>query len=238
VVGQPDDWYLTEFGLGDELLDAKENVIDPIQSFLSGGQRVIYDEAVALLAANTNNLGYLSTDSDKDVKRLLDDPNAFRGTRMTQLRQAAEALGKQIEDALATNRAAVTDAIESRKTEVLASAYYEHATEDTQLKVARTIDEIIARVSSERQIALIREQGNSFEETVYPAVLDQLVSSASHADSDGRTSTPVKQTVSVKTIAAPGLHGVLETPEDVDRYLDALRNALLSTLDEGKRIAL
>jgi hypothetical protein len=31
---------------------------------------------------------------------------------------------------------------------------------------------------------------------------------------------------------------VLESPEDVDRYLDALRGALLSALNERKRIAL
>ena len=36
-------------GIGDDLLDAKESVIDPIQSFLNGAQRMIYDEAAALL---------------------------------------------------------------------------------------------------------------------------------------------------------------------------------------------
>lgn len=32
AVGKPDDWYLNDFTMGDDLLDAKENVIDPIQS--------------------------------------------------------------------------------------------------------------------------------------------------------------------------------------------------------------
>ena len=36
VVGKPDDWYLNDFNLGDDLLEAKENLIDPIQSFLNG----------------------------------------------------------------------------------------------------------------------------------------------------------------------------------------------------------
>lgn len=239
AVGQPDEWYLTEFGLSDELLDAKESVIDPIQSFLNGGQRAIYDEAATLLTASTNNLGYLPADSDAGVKRLLEDPNAFRGNRMIQLKRAAEALGKQVDEALATNRATVIEAIERRKTEVLGSAYYENATEDAQQRVVRTIDKIIDRVGSERQIALIREQGNSFEEKTYPALLDQLASSARSAGStDDPAPAPVKQTVSVKTITVPGAHGVLETTEDVDRYLGALRGALLSMLTDGKRIAL
>jgi hypothetical protein len=173
------------------------------------------------------------------VKRLLDDPNAFRGNRMTQLKQAAEALGKQIEEALATNRAVVVEAIAGRKTEVLGSAYYGDATEEAQERVVRTIDQIIARVGSENQIALIREQGNSFEEETYPSLLDQLVSSPQPTGgADDPEPGRLKQTVSVKTITVPDVHGVLETPEDVKRYLDALRDALLSTLNQGKRIAL
>ncbi|MFB7215888.1 BREX system P-loop protein BrxC [Streptomyces sp. NPDC056255] len=239
VVGKPDEWYLTDFGLGDELLDVKESVIDPIQSFLSGGQRAIYDEAVAQLTASTNNLGYLPTGSDAEVKQLLEDPNAFRGNRMIQLKRVAEALGKQVDEALATNRATVIEAIEGRKTEVLGSAYYEDAAEDAKERVVCTIDQIIDRLGSERQIALIREQGNSFEEKTYPALLDQLVSSARPTDgTDDPVPAPVKQTVSVKTITVPGVHGVLETTQDVDRYLEALRSALLSTLNDGKRIAL
>ncbi|MFW6724652.1 BREX system P-loop protein BrxC [Streptomyces sp. MAR4 CNY-716] len=239
VVDKPDEWYLTEFGLGDELLDSKESVIDPIQSFLNGGQRVIYDEAVNLLAVSTNNLGYLPIGSDAEVKRLLEDPNAFRGNRMAQLKQAAEALGKQVDEALAANRATVVEAIEARKAEMLGSAYFENATEDAQQRVIRTVDQVIDRVGSERQIGLIREQGNSFEEETYPALLDQLVSSIRPTGgTDDPAPAPPKQTVSIKTIPVTGAHGVLETTEDVDRYVDALRSALLSTLNAGKRITL
>ena len=49
---------------------------------------------------------------------------------------------------------------------------------------------------------------------------------------------PPKQTVSVKTVSAVGVTGVLETEEDVDRYLAALRDALIQTLNDGKRISL
>ena len=45
-------------------------------------------------------------------------------------------------------------------------------------------------------------------------------------------------TVSVKNISAQGVHGVLETEDDVDRYLDALRTALIRALSDNKRIAL
>ena len=42
----------------------------------------------------------------------------------------------------------------------------------------------------------------------------------------------------LQTISATGVSGVLETEADVDRYLDALRSALVKTLNDGKRISL
>ncbi|MER7591797.1 BREX system P-loop protein BrxC [Micromonospora sp. NPDC127501] len=239
VVGKPDDWYLTDFNLGDDLLDAKESTIDPIQAFLSGGQKVIYDEAADLLTTHSSNLGYLPSGSDVTVRTALDDPNAFRGNKMAQLKQATDQLRAQIDEVVASNRTDVVEAIEGRRAEIEASAFYANAIPDARESVLRRVDQTISRVRSQNQVALIRETGSSFEETVYPGLLDQLAASQQgDGDGDGGTPPPPKQTVSVKTISATGVSGVLETEEDVDRYLNALRTALVQTLNDGKRISL
>ncbi len=240
VVGKPDDWYLTDFNLGDDLLDAKESTIDPIQAFLSGGQKAIYDQAVDLLTTHSSNLGYLPSGSDATVRTALDDSNAFRGNKMAQLKQATDQLRAQIDQVVATNRTDVVAAIEGRKAEIEQSAFYAKATSDAQASVLRRVDQTISRVRTQNQVALIRETGSSFEETVYPSLLDQLAA-AQQGGGDGDDDTPPpppKQTVSVKTISATGVSGVLETEADVDRYLDALRTALVNTLNDGKRISL
>ncbi len=235
AVGRPDEWYLAEFGLGDELLVAKEGVIDPIQSFLSGGQRTIYDDAVALLIANASNLAYLPTDSHAEVTRLLGDPNAYRGNLMAQLKQATATLDVQINDALTTNRAKAIEIIEGRKAELVAADYYAKATPEAQQRVVQRIASTLSRVGSESQVALILQIGANFEARDFPALLDVL---ASCPQDPGPDPTPTKQTVSVKTIGVPGASGVLETEDDVDKYLAALRSALVQTLNDGKRISL
>ena len=238
VVGQPDEWYLSEFGLGDELLDAKDSVIDPIQSFLHGGQRMIYDDAARLLSANAGNIAYLPDDSDAEVRRLLEDPNAFRGNRMTQLKQAADELESQLEASLGTTRQDVLEPIEGRKTEVIGSSDFSKASEEARTIVVRTIDDIVLRVGSERQIGLIRNLGYSFEQITYPALLDQLAASAQPSTGDeGGEPKPIRQTVSVKTIDVPSDQQVLETDDDIEQYLDSIRTALRATLESGKRIA-
>ena len=85
-----------------------------------------------------------------------------------------------------------------------------------------------ARVRTQNQIALIRETGSGFEESVYPSLLDQLAASQKgNGEAEAGPPSPPKQTVSVKSISAAGVSGVLETEADIDRYLDALRSALV-----------
>jgi hypothetical protein len=222
AVGKSDDWYLNDFNLGDELLEAKESLIDPIQSFLNGAQRSIYDDASTLLTSHS---------SDETVKNALADPNAFRGNKMAQLKQAVDDLRSQIDSIVATNRASVTATIESRKAELLGGNFYAKATPEARQGVAQRVDETLARVASESQVALILQIGSIFESSDFPALLDMLAPSQAGGN-------PPKQTVSVKTISVTGLSGVLETEEDVDKYLAALRSALVQMMNDGKRISL
>lgn len=233
AVGKSNDWYLTDFDLADELLDAKESVLDPIQSFLNGAQHGIYDDAVELLSTQAGNLNYLPDGSDQAIRTAVADPNAFRGNKMTQLKHAADKLRHQIEDVVTSNRTTVGEGIEARKAELLASAYYEKGTAEAQQSVVRTVDQLLMRVGTEGQVAVLRQIGTDFEDDVYPELIDRLATSP-----QGGGSPPAKQTVAIKTVAVPGVSGLLETDTDVEEYLAALRAALIQTLSAGKRIAL
>ncbi|MCT1605412.1 BREX system P-loop protein BrxC [Dermacoccus nishinomiyaensis] len=242
VVGKPDDWYLTDFAIAHDLLDAKSDTIDPIQAFLGGAQRKIYDEATELLAGNASNLNYLPSGSSQEVAQLLADPQAFRGNRMTKLKAAAVELQSRIDEALVANRAGALLEINSRWAPLQTSTIYLEATDEAQHSVTQKVSAVLDRIDREDQIAVVREIANTFEERTYPAVLDQLAAAPRSTDAEGGgESAPApakKQTVSIKSINPPGVHGVLETEEDVDRYLDALRAALIRALNDDKRIAL
>ena len=242
VVGKSDEWYLTDFALADDLLEAKSDVIDPIQAFLGGAQRAIFDEASELLTSNASNLNYLAPGSSQEVAQLLEDPQAFRGNRMTRLKAAAVELQSQITKALVLHRDGARREIDSRWEALQTSTIYLEATGEAQAAAAQSVGENVDRINRESQIAVVRELANTFEERTYPNILDQLAASHQRGEPevpDGPDQPPVKkQTVSVKSISALSVQGVLETEEDVDRYLDALRTALVQALTENKRIAL
>jgi hypothetical protein len=234
VVGKHEDWYLTDFALGDELLEAKENVIDPIQSFLSGPQRSIYDEASAMLSTHASNLGFLAAGSAATVLSALADPNAFRGNKMNQLKRAAEELGSQLDEVITANRSTVAAAIENRRAELTSGSFFAEATPEAKRQADQLMNSTVSRVDHENQVGLILQIGANFEAKDYPALVDLLAASQPKQDDEA----PPKQTVSVKTIQVPGASGVLDSEDDVDRYLTALRWALVETLNHGKRISL
>jgi hypothetical protein len=130
----------------------------------------------------------------------------------------------------------VVATIEGRRAALEATPFFAKATADAQQSVLRKVDQAVSRVRGEKQIALVREFGTSFEKTVYPSLLDELV--ASEPAGDSADPPPPKQTVSITTIAVTGVTGVLEDADDVERYLEALRRALIQTLKDDKRIAL
>lgn len=235
VVGKPIDWYLGDFDKADELIEAKEDLVDPIKSFLNGQQAKIFDEAQTLLDSNTGNLSYLPADSVAPVRTLLLDANAFRGNKMNQLKMATDAMRRHIDDIVSKTRDAVAAAIKGRRAEVLCTAYYADATSDAQESVIQSIDQILERLIGETQIALILQMGLTFEQDDYPELLSRLVASQLPGGGDA---PPQKQMVSIKTIHASGVSGILESTADVDSYLAALRRTLVETLNDGKRITL
>ena len=253
VVGHKDEWYLTDFTYDDDLLEAKGDVIDPITAFLNGSQRVIYDEAQSFLALNASNLNYLPPNSSATVARTLADPQAFLGNKMKKLKQDCDELRTKIGEVLNANRASARQVLSSRLKDLHANATYQEATEDARASVDREITKRLARIDSEQQIAVVNEIVNTFENSLYPQMVDHLIASKppvttspeSNSNENQRDDAPpsvveeiVKQTIYIGTIKAEGLSGLLETEDDVDRYLVALRRQLLDTLNHDKRIAL
>jgi hypothetical protein len=245
-----EDWFVTDFTGADDLLDAKDNTIDPIKAFLNGVQRGIYDNAAAFMQANQSNLAYLPGGATDDIETALEDPQIFRGSRISQLSAAVKKTQEQLEEVIGAQRAAADAEIKARWDQVPASKAYGDATEATQQSVTRKAQAMLDRVQHETQIPGVQNLASHFADTIYPEILDELEaarpvplteSTAPGTDPAPESTSPpapVKRTVSIKKLSLPGAGKVLETEADVDRYLDQLRTTLLATINDNKRITL
>lgn len=231
VVGRPIDWYLSEFDKADELIEVKEDLIDPIKSFLSGQQATIFDGALKLLDANSGNLSFLPDGSGDDVYALIMDPNAFRGNKMNQLKAASDTLRGLIDRKLNGSRTEVKSLIEAKLASLLSEPFYAKAPEPAREAAIESVNHLLSGLGGQSLIAVIQQTGNQFESSMYPGLIDQLIKSAAPKDS------PQKPTVAVGTIKATGGPRIIETESEVEAYLAVLRDALVQTIKDGKRIS-
>ena len=69
---------LSDFDVADELIEAKEDLVDPIKSFLNGPQAKIYDEAQALPDCKHGNPRLSPLPAVRISRGLSEDPQWFR----------------------------------------------------------------------------------------------------------------------------------------------------------------
>lgn len=243
------DWYITDFCDGDDLLDAKDNVIDPIKAFLNGSQRGIFENALSFMQIHQSNIAFLPAGATDSVEFALEDTQIFRGNKTQQLGKAVSELEQQLQSLIDAERVSVTEKINEYWQHVPDSVAFSEAAEAAQQSVMRRVQTVLERVEHEKQIPVLRNQANQFADTIYPAILDELAAAKPAPepspdpdplpnDNPRPKPIPVKQTVSIKRLTLPGTGEILETVAEVDTYLDKLRATLLATINDNKRITL
>ncbi|ALO68189.1 ATP-binding protein [Arthrobacter alpinus] len=247
LCGHKADWFITDFRDADDLLDAKDNVIDPIKAFLNGNQRSIFENALTFMQTNQSNIAYLPAGAADMVSFALEDVQIFRGNKTQQLGKAVNELEDQLQSLINAERTVATESINAYWQQVPGSNTYEAATEAAQQSVTQRAEAVLDRVQHETQIPVIWNQANQFADTVYPWILDELAAAkpapapspqAGPGKEPEPKPAPIKQTVSIKKLVLPGTGQVLETVDDIDAYLDKLRATLLTTINDNKRITL
>lgn len=251
VVGRPATWYISEFVGGQELIDAKNDVLVPVDQFIKGPQAGIYDGAQRFLAQAHGDLSYLSSDAVATAQALLADPAIFRGNKANHLKTTVDELRTKLDALLVEERKQATGSILSRRGDLEETEYFKAATLDAQQSALGTIDMEVALLEQETSVAKLRLAPQTFAQMTFPRLLAELAAAkpisvvkpvengGDQAEGGAAASPqprPAAQFVQIAQILVQGGKPVLATTADVDEYVEALRAALTAAINEGKRI--
>lgn len=244
VCGQADDWYLTSFRAHmDELQDFKSDLIDPIESFLNGQQKKIYDDAAALLRGEQSNLAQVESELPGRIEDLLDDPTIFRGGKMPALNTHVQQLRSALEAAVSEARLATQEAVEKAASAVTASDHFKKATAEAQATVRRRVQNFKDGVSTEKQIVTIKGKVSAFHDGVKPGLFQILAQKpVQHppGGSPGESGDPhPEETVKIISFGSLELDSdiqLIETPTDIEDFVDAIRRALTAEITNGTKV--
>lgn len=235
VVGKTSEWYLSEFDQIDELLEAKESILDPIRAFLKDNRKDIYDQVRKLLQDASSNLAYLPTGTIGAVKNLLDDPDVFRGNKVVDLQAAADYLQSTLDEIVNAEIKEAIAIIEGKGELLTESEEFQAAPARAQHEARLEVDAAVARLEYESDIAKIRLAAAKFADVTFLSLLSDLVTAGVTSETVGSESTPA-QLVKISALSVPAKKLLLTTEDDIDEYLSSLRTVLLAAIHEGKGI--
>lgn len=240
--GHGDDWYLDGFlDSTDDLLDLKEDVLDPVRAFLkSPSQTQIVGDARSFVDRRGSEL---NPDDARDLRALLDSPRFFRGNNVPQIKKSHNTLTMKVDEAVDADRVEIRNVVEQTIAELRSDHVFLKASTQAQEQALSTLGSVLAVVdtkSSRGDLALVR----SNLDVQYQQVVEVLIQSASkpakpidEGEDDPAPGPEAKAaTLRLTALSIADAPRTLSTTADIDKYVGALRAALLVAINEGKTV--
>lgn len=246
MVGKPAAWYITEpVKQEDALLNAKEDILDKIRSFMGGAQREIYDDVRDFLQAQEANIGYVDATAGEKLRAALRDPDCYKGTAIQALKSDLYALKDKVELDVLKERKAVIAAVDECAEKVAQTTEFQALTPDQQDQIRRSVASHKAGLDAVTMIPILRDRANGARSGLMQQMLADIARMAqppAPAPADpGMKERPAPAPrppsyVNASDIKVAYPRPYLAEEADVDQYVNELRKTLMAEIAAGKKV--
>ena len=244
MVGKPATWYITESAAQeDDLLDAKEEVLDKVRSFMGGAQKDIYDDAREFLREQEANISYVDATAGDALTKALADPACYKGTAIQALKSDLYALKDRVELTVLEERKAVIAAVDDCAGKVAQTPEFQALAPEEQSRIQRSIDAHKAGLDGVKMIPILRDRANGAKLDLLPRILaevERLSRPASPPPTSGRGEPPAPPPtptyVNASEIKVAFAKHYLTEEADVEQYVEEMKKTLLEHIRAGKKV--
>lgn len=249
MVGKPAAWYITEpVKHEDALLNAKEDILDKIRSFMGGAQREIYDDVRDFLQAQEANIGYVDAAAGERLRAALHDPDCYKGTAIQALKSDLYALKDRVELDVLKERKAVIAAVDECADKVAQTAEFQALSSEQQDQIRRGVASHKAGLDTVTMIPILRDRANGARSGLVQQMLAEIAAISEAVVTDGEDSiggfgerptppvTPPPAYVNASDIKVAYPRPYLAEEADVDQYVNELRKTLMAEIAAGKKV--
>ena len=245
--------FLTEFSEeSEELHDLKEDVIDPIRNFMGGSGATIYAEAKEFLDRNKTNFTYLNSDEPSKLEEILADPKCFASNGMKKAKEHTDSLRGSLKTLAEDARKAAEAAITARIEKLKKIPGYEELKDEQKEEIDSVVYDTIKQIRSQPIIAVVKETASRFESDGYRGMLEKVTAwttpkppedkgekgdTGEGGDSESKPERkPPVEFIGLSHLVVPFEKAYIENQDDIDAYVDQLKEAMSKAVNEGKRI--
>lgn len=223
----------------DKLLDAKEDVLDPIKRFMNGEQINIYNDIKLLVTRNTANLNYIEGDELKTIEALIESLTPYKGNGVQLAKAAKDSLQQKVLDAITAEKKNFTKKYDAIIADITNREEFAKLNGEEQ-KVLQPFEALNKQVidSNNHFIANIKNATRDLEEDLYPKQLNLMMQLIAPKAEDGKAAEPQAKYIKRSTIRVDFDKRDLTTEADVEAYIEALKDAYLERIKQNLRITL
>lgn len=263
-LGQKEYAYIVNSSalFADDLLDAKEDVVAPIRTFMNGPQKVIFDRLRDFVKGDQSNFSYVA---DADLARLqtiYEHPKPFANNLMQEAKQHMDTLGEKLKTEIDGRRRLALTVVEGRIAQLRQHEDFPALLPDQQRVVLKPLNALLDEITTQRYIGPILSLAERARTETYNDRLNVMMKLVKPVSSEQRTGSREPGTTnSEQRTAAPVIYPViaqeavvtyvsrqqvvvdfdkpeLKTEADVDAYIEAMRTALKTLISQNKRVSL
>ncbi len=216
-----------------EILDLKEDTLDPIKQFMNSEQKNIYDRLRAFEGYNQANFNYVDTIEKDVIAEVKEDPTPYRGTSMKDAKEAMDALENKVKAELHRERDATVALIKEKIEELKQRKEFLELSNSDKNRVLEPLLNEKQKASDERFIGNLRNLRNEIGDLV-TRQLNYMIELATPEEDD----EPKRMFIKQSNIHLSFTKKELETEEDVDEYLKSLREAMVKHIQKNHNIIL
>ena len=265
--GKPYTFFLTDLHkIEDSLLDLKEEVVDPVQRFMSGPLKTIYDDAVNFLKRQEHNFSYLEGDESDQILTILKDSSCYKNNMMQKVKSLVKTVSDKVDEKLKATKQGASDKINALLNKITGMEDFKKLSAENQDELIKPFEIQIEKIQDQTLIAMISDTLRRFEDDEYNKILsklsfftrpkpkplksDPIKYKTSPKDSDlGKGEIkedpikpkkepiePAEEVVGIKTITVDYSKPWIENESEVEDYLSALKKAIIKEINDGKRV--
>ena len=230
----PDSLFDEVQNMEDTLLDAKDDLIEPIMEFMNGEKRKIYDRVKKFISENSNNLRYIDSPQKAVVESLLTLDKPYTGSYIPKAKVALKELEDLLQPLIEQTRAQAISKIEEVVKELQDNENFLKVPQVDRYKVIRPRQELIESINNTSSIDTIKQRTNS------EALADELnrgLEKMFELIPQEEVVTPKQATVRLSSLV-PRNKLTLKNSDDVNEYISKLKENLLKEIDDGKQVLL
>ena len=234
----------------DKLLDFKEEILAPVKKFWNGGQKHIFDQVRTFVTGNQSNLEYVQGDELKTLQEVYHYPKPYKGTVMRDSKAAMDALQQKVLDLIEQEKEKIYAEVDRHKESLKSREEYSKLSESEQATLLQPFEDERHSLQEQRFIANIRQVKVKLE-TLLERQLNQMIHLAKKHDYASGVPAGAGDNGNSNGNAAAEPHYInknnvkvrfgkkeLRTEQDVEEYVEAIKDAFLEQINKNRRINL